>query len=863
MRTLIKRFSVPALLIAGSLLPPAATAMSSEHYLNQVQKMYIAYYGRPGDPEGQRWWAGQLEQANGNFAAIVRAFGNSAEYVERYTALSDEQRINSIYQQLFGRDADSQGLAWYVERLSSGDPDWSLAAIALRIADGVQDGSSDAATLAARMDVANAFTQAADEDRFHYSGTPGINVAKNLINSVGQTHDSRDSAIQAIYLDTDEDGTPNLFDLDDDNDGIEDSADANPLIPQQSSGTAGGLLTAVTSEQQLLDSIRLGESNRSYVEYNFIAEDTAAIAEDASSPSAISTTYTQEASVDEHDYVKYDGNHLFIAPSRSLHCCFLVEPAIEFAVSDTLIAPEPSSEAKEIRILSTNVAQATAQEVASIPVDPNQTVEGLYLQNDRLITIHSTAWWGTYGSDFQRVSAWNDQQSKIQIYDISSPEAPALSWELEIDGGFVTSRRIGDKLYFLTRSTPYVEPLTSSDKSDTANNTEAELSAVIPRAWVNGTEQPLFAAEDCFVSNTEHDLAMQNNGYPTLTAITVIDLNAPDNINTTCYAESSSGAFVSPEAIYLTQYDYHNDQASTLVHRFSLSDPLQYDGSARVPGYLQTGGNSDFRISEHAGVLRLVTTQWTQDTDDRFDHRLYLLRPSAIAPELEIIAELPNNLRPDPIGKPNEDLYGVRFLGDRAFLVTFERTDPLYAIDLSNPDDPKIAGALEIPGFSDFLHPVSDELLLGLGEDEQRHVKLELFDISDISAPLSLGTLSLFDEANWSYSEARYNRHAFTYLQGINGPDRFSVPVNAGYVDSEGVHHWENRLYLAEIHNPDQADIATLQQAGYLSAEPINDYSYGSDRNRAVFHDDAVFYVHGDQVWSALWNAPFDQTGPQ
>ena len=162
-----------------------------------------------------------------------------------------------------------------------------------------------------------------------------------------------------------------------------------------------------------------------------------------------------------------------------------------------------------------------------------------------------------------------------------------------------------------------------------------------------------------------------------------------------------------------------------------------------MDGYLSGGSNVDFRINEFQGYLRLVTTSWTEQEEDRWDHRLYVLKKSSGEPKMETVAVLPNTTHPDPIGKPNEDLYGVRFLGEKLYLVTFERIDPLYVIDLSDPIDPQISGELEVKGFSDFLHPVNENLLLGLGADEEGLVKLELFNVESIDAPYSLGSVSL------------------------------------------------------------------------------------------------------------------------
>jgi uncharacterized secreted protein with C-terminal beta-propeller domain len=226
------------------------------------------------------------------------------------------------------------------------------------------------------------------------------------------------------------------------------------------------------------------------------------------------------------------------------------------------------------------------------------------------------------------------------------------------------------------------------------------------------------------------------------------------------------------------------------------------------------------------------------------------------------VATLPNAERPAEIGKPNEDLYGVRFLGDTLYLVTFERTDPLYVLDLSNATDPLIAGELSVPGFSDFLHPVSSDLLLGLGQDENRAVKLELFNVALINDPISLGTVTLAPEASWSHSEARYNHHAFTYQPISESTDRFSIPLSLGLYDESDGYTEEDRLYLFEIDSKDTPELSSIIEVGHISAKS----QWWNSLQRSVFDGDAVYFINGSSVYSALWSEiqsnPTEQNGP-
>ncbi len=103
----------------------------------EIQKIYIAYYGRAADPEGQQFWAEQLQSAGGDLTAIVDAFGNSAEFQAVYAGQEPEQLINNLFQQLFGRDADDEGLGFYQDLLENGGK--SLASISLDILKGAQN----------------------------------------------------------------------------------------------------------------------------------------------------------------------------------------------------------------------------------------------------------------------------------------------------------------------------------------------------------------------------------------------------------------------------------------------------------------------------------------------------------------------------------------------------------------------------------------------------------------------------------------------------------------------------------------------------------------------------------------------------
>ncbi|MFT7287822.1 MAG: hypothetical protein ACI87W_001937 [Halieaceae bacterium] len=640
-----------------------------------------------------------------------------------------------------------------------------------------------------------------------------------------------------------------------------------PLPPAPPAPAPTGLLVPPSDENTLVDAFLRGlaPSLTGALESGDAQQspDPGAVAPPALDAGGFSTTYRLEVDVDEHDVVKYDGERLFIAPTRGGGCCFLVEP---LAADAALLPPPADTGPRRIRILGTDRDSATAQELGSIELASDQTVEGLYISGDTLTTITSSAWWGLHGDQFASFRAWESQTLSLGFYDVSNPGNPTLRWQLSVDGAVVTTRLIGDRLLVISRHYPEIPELdyNAVDEEAAASNQAIldglQTADLLPKVRINGElVDGAISDENCLLTDPQNDIAPDSAGYPVLTTLLVVDVAAEAIEEVLCYAEPTDGVYVSAGAAYLAQTVYDNPEAvDSIVHRFDIDSGIEYRGSARIAGSLSGRGQTDFRMSESDDVLRVVTTRWTNNDVDAFDHRLFTLAPADDDIALEVLAQLPESADAPPIGKPNEDLFGVRFLGNRAYLVTFERIDPLYVLDLSDPRAPFIAGELEVSGFSDLLHPVSESLLLGLGDDGVGNTKLELFDVSDASAPRSLSVLVLAQDAVWSWSEARYDRRAFTYLPGTESTDRFTVPLSFAYATSVGFEQRE-RLYMMEVRDKTVPANATLAIAGTLDVTPG---PYLETRPRAVIDEDAVFFVLGDQLWSGFWGALGDAMGP-
>ena len=234
---------------------------------------------------------------------------------------------------------------------------------------------------------------------------------------------------------------------------------------------------------------------------------------------------------------------------------------------------------------------------------------------------------------------------------------------------------------------------------------------------------------------------------------------------------------------------------TTDIHQVRLAGNAAFVASGTVEGRLRADPDgTSFRLSEADGKLRVVTASgvmWGPTTKNR----LTILEPSTISPGLlRTVSLLPNATRTEPIGKPGEDLYGVRFAGDKLYAVSFRRIDPLYVIDLANAADPRITGALEVPGFSEYLHPLPGGLLLGFGQNtdvfDGRTVnlglQLTLFDVSNAGQPRELQRIVVGKSESRSPLSA--NHHAFSMLRNADGTATLGIPA---------------RIYGGEAMNPD------------------------------------------------------------
>lgn len=620
----------------------------------------------------------------------------------------------------------------------------------------------------------------------------------------------------------------------------------------------------------------------------------------------VSTTNIQETGVDEADYLKSDGRYMYVG----------------------------SPDKKQIRVLEMHSQPFRVTQQSNIDIDSeNNNLRGLYLltkrsnqQPDVLAAIQiGYQKSGPINIGFTPLQPWYypwfwmNQITEINLYNVNTPSQPEHFKTITIDGSLLASRLIGESLYVVTRFVPNIQPFAGQSQQLPAQQAgdrdakiqQASLSELLPTVSISNATSteikfPLVSAQQTFLPPIPDDFKSTD-----LLTVSRIDLGDTDAApKTTTVVGNSDTIYVSRDALYFATSFYgfeksvaildaaQNDAVpvadtnvfipnhTTQIHKIRLtSDQPEYTGSASVEGLLT--GSDDlrrFRFSEYKNVLRVVTTgQW----GEMGEHRVTLLQENQTG-NLGEISHLPNSQRPQRLGKPNEQLHASRFVDDRLFIVTFLKVDPLITVDLSDRLDPKIEGELEIPGYSDYLHPINDKLMLGVGKHAIQAqgsgdgrfawfqgIRIGLFDISGSNGAKELDTIVIGERG--SESETLYDIHAFSFLsadQQLQQPFKFTIPVSV-YGDAfpglstqnpTASTQWSHTgLYLFEVDTT--ASKPALKNLGVIKAtERINSSLFqdeGVGTNRAILLDDGVFYSHNQQIWSSDWLTPEQAIGPQ
>ena len=332
--------------------------------------------------------------------------------------------------------------------------------------------------------------------------------------------------------------------------------------------------------------------------------------------------------------------------------------------------------------------------------------------------------------------------TNITTYDIKNRDNPREKYSYTQSGYYDSSRMIGNCVYLVSNESQYyyikdyVFPCVANDK---------------------GELEEIPAGDICAVKDSK------SGDY---TVIGALDITNGENKKTKAVIGSTDQIYCSENNLYLTgvnyEYGYYNYNSECTVVRISLDKTnIKIAATGTVKGDV----NSQYSMDEKDGYFRIATTRQTQKGNDI--NVLYILND-----KLEEVGRVNGFAK-------NEHIEAVRFIGDTAYVITYERTDPLFIIDLSDAENPEILGEVKISGFSTMLHPIDEKTLLGIGysTDETEFgeatngLKLALFDISNPAAPKVIGE----KEFEGVDSDVQYNPRALVVNKEKN---YFALPAS-------------------------------------------------------------------------------------
>jgi uncharacterized secreted protein with C-terminal beta-propeller domain len=547
---------------------------------------------------------------------------------------------------------------------------------------------------------------------------------------------------------------------------------------------------------------------------------TAGAAEaDASAPAQqYSTTNLQEIGVDEPDMIKTDGRILVALAQGKLFVVDVTgEPKLLGSIQLSEIAPQNLFLAGDQVLVIGAAPTILAQErLLGVPD----------VANEELGLIAPDRMW------------WNPMSTIAQI-DLADPANPVQVAELTIEGSVLAARMVDDSIRIVTSAVSWNLPFVTPDQ---IIGQRPAWQQDDPRAWETAERIALSQnravvlnsqIEDWFPSFTLTDnagLAQVEQGslvdcgsiaHPEefsglgITSILTFDLSQGlTPVDSFGLVSDSQTVYASAEAIYVATQQWRDwtvvpenewDQiagvTTTTIHRFDATDPrtVEFTGSGEVLGWLY----SQWAMSEKDGLLRVASTTqspWWGFRAGATQSMVTVLEQGDGA--LETVGQV-SGLGVD------EQIYAVRFVGDAGYVVTFRQTDPLYVIDLRDPRQPLIAGELKIPGYSAYLHPISEGLLVGVGQDanlqgQTQGTQVAVFDVSDPTSPRQIDKLTL----PGAYSQAEWDHHAFLYWQPT---ETLVIPVQ----QSNGVAWWNGALAV-HAGADGVRSLAEIEQPGYV-----------------------------------------------
>ncbi|MCI6771897.1 MAG: beta-propeller domain-containing protein [Oscillospiraceae bacterium] len=445
---------------------------------------------------------------------------------------------------------------------------------------------------------------------------------------------------------------------------------------------------------------------------NFASAPTA----DKESGASYSETNTQVDGVDEADIIKNDGRYLYVI-----------------------------SEEKQLSVVDTESMKTVfVKELDAVNGGEDYTAIEMYLTDNRLVVLGSQYKQGT-GTDDDAVDyvsgsrsfrfPYETTETVISLFDISDKNHISLVTSFTQDGNYNNSRLVDGYVYLI------------SDYR-LADSTDLETKAI------PSVKNEIVPYGCVYVLPDNDDYACQ-------TVISGFSVTEKDpTVSTLSLVGYSDEIYCTTDTLYLLSRNYTNGEDRTDIFSFTLKNgTVEKKTKGTVPGFI----DDNYSLDEKDGYLRITTTAYDFEKDEDVSSLYVLDETLSIVGKLTDIA-------------PDEQIKSTRFLGNIAYVVTFRNTDPLFAIDVSDPKNPKLLGEVKLPGFSEYLHPIGDDLLVGIGYDgddedaDFESLKITLFDISDPLHP------TVKDSLRYKNTDSNVLSNPKSFIMGESGSD-FYLPA--------------------------------------------------------------------------------------
>ncbi|MFT5871384.1 MAG: inhibitor of cysteine peptidase [Clostridium sp.] len=501
-----------------------------------------------------------------------------------------------------------------------------------------------------------------------------------------------------------------------------------------------------------------------------------------------STTNLQVQGVDEEDLVKTDGEYIFKVNAQKI-----------------------------INVIKVG-SDSKMEAINNITFEENYNISGIYLNENILVVV---------GNSYQNIDTQKDSSqsnksymmqsnevTKVISFDISDKKNIKKVRDIEVDGFYSSSRMIGPRVYIVANK--YLNNIGNIKQDEDIGKAYYSDSAV---------------GKDKITIEYNTIKYLPDSIEPNY--IMVASYNVSDNkekVKISTILGSGNSIYSSDKNLYIAGNKYAQDKnngntnTNTIIYKFAYEDTgVKFVSSGEVPGTI----TNQFSMDERNDYFRIATTEYKYSTVAPMTSEKSISQSngsttsvSPVAPSTDIVApdqkmsnqpqnQITNNLfildkDMKLVGKlqglaNGEQIYSVRFMNDRAYIVTFMMTDPLFVIDLKNPTSPKVLGELKIPGFTNYLHPYDETHLIGFGMDstvineggmdraKTKGMKIAIFDVSDVSKPVQQFMTTIGGAG--TYSEVLNNHKALLFSKGKN---LLALPV------TENNYNYDNNTNISE-----------------------------------------------------------------